>query len=143
MKISTKSRYAVRVMLDVLMQEEKKPVSIKDIAERQELSVKYIEQIMVLLVRAGLLRSIRGSQGGYEALRPAREYTVGEIMRGAEGEIAPVDCSIDPGACEKSASCMTYGLWKGLYETVNRYLDSITLQDLLDKAVHSSDYYSI
>lgn len=140
MKISTKSRYGLRVMLDIFQQGGQGPVAIKEIAERQSLSVKYTEQIMVLLVRAGFLRSIRGAQGGYEPLRPASEYTVGEIVRGLEGDIVPVECLADEAACGRRENCMTYGLWKGLYDTVNAYLDGVTLQDLLDAASCGDDY---
>ncbi len=133
MKISTKGRYALRLMLDLAVNGRENYVALKDIAERQNISKKYLEQIVPLLNKVGALRTNRGYQGGYMLAKRPSEYTVGDILRITEGSLAPVSClDSEENFCDKSNDCITLPLWKGLYQAVNNYLDSVTLQDLLD-----------
>lgn len=141
MKISTKGRYAVRIMADIAACDP--PVRISDIASRQGISVKYTEQITGALVKSGLLRSIRGAQGGYELVKSADKYTVGEILRKTEGDLCPVECVKSHNCVREELGCAANKLWTGLYECINNYLDGITLQDLLDSEGNPADFYSI
>ena len=135
MKISTKGRYAVRLMLDIAQNSNGGNISLKDVSKRQEISLKYLEQIVNLLSKAGFLKSRRGSQGGYRLTRKPEEYTVGDILRVTEGDMAPVSC-LEEGAepCPREALCPTIELWRGLYKTVNDYLDTVTVADLVKTA---------
>ena len=134
MKISTKGRYALRMMLDLAQHGQYDCVALKDIAARQEVSKKYLEQIVPILNKAGLLKTLRGYQGGYMLAKLPSEYTVGEILRATEGSLAPIPCvKEEPIPCERAYNCITYPMWKGLSKVINDYLDGITLQDLLDK----------
>lgn len=144
MKISTKGRYALRMLLDLAEHSAEGSVSLKDIAERQNISKKYLEQIVPTLNRAKILRTSRGFQGGYRLAKSPENYTVGEILRLTEGSLAPVAClETDPIECERCGSCMTVSMWQGLYKVINEYLDGITLQDLLDKKNQSGGDYVI
>lgn len=145
MKISTKGRYALRMMLDLAMHRDSGYVALKDIAKRQGVSKKYLEQIVPLLNSADYLQTNRGYQGGYMLSKPASSYTVGDILRTTEGGLAPVAClEQEPNRCERSEDCITLELWKGLYKVMTDYLDGITLQDLIDKQNEFSyDNYSI
>ncbi|MGN0455952.1 MAG: RrF2 family transcriptional regulator [Acutalibacteraceae bacterium] len=145
MKISTKGRYALRMMLDLAMHRDSGYVALKDIAKRQGVSKKYLEQIVPLLNGADYLQTNRGYQGGYMLSKPASSYTVGDILRTTEGGIAPVAClEQEPNRCERSEDCITLELWKGLYKVMTDYLDGITLQDLIDRQNESAyDNYSI
>lgn len=134
MKISTKGRYALRLMLDLAMNAVEEPVSLKSVAQRQGISDKYLEQIISILNRAGYVKSIRGAQGGYLLRKKPEEYTVGMILRLTEGSLSPVDCvdgdnEVD---CERQESCVTMLLWKRIYEAVSGVVDHTTLQDLVD-----------
>ncbi len=144
MKISTKGRYALRMLLDLSMHQGENYVALKDIAARQGLSKKYLEQIVPLLNKSNMLRTNRGYQGGYKLARKPSEYTVGEILRITEGSLSPVSClqhgDVD---CPRSENCMTISVWKGLYKTINDYLDSVTLQDMLDSATKEDDDFCI
>ncbi|BAL00043.1 putative Rrf2 family DNA-binding protein [Oscillibacter valericigenes Sjm18-20] len=132
MRISTKGRYALRLMIDLACQPGSTPVSLKDVAKRQEISLKYLEQIVGLLGRAGFVHSARGSQGGYRLARTPEEYTVGEILRLTEGNLAPVACLEDPeNRCERCSQCGTVDFWTGLYTVINQYIDRFTLADLV------------
>lgn len=134
MKISTKGRYSLRMLLDLALHQSEGFVALKDIAERQNISKKYLEQIVPFLNRSGLLRTNRGFQGGYMLSRPASKYTVGEILKLTEGSLAPVSCLEDPvNECPRKSSCMTLPVWKGLYAVITDYLDNITLQDIIDQ----------
>ena len=134
MKISTKGRYAVRLMLDIAQNSNGGNVSIKDVSERQGISLKYLEQIVNMLSKAGFLRSQRGSQGGYRMVKAPSEYTVGDILRVTEGDIAPVACLTDEeNQCDRADTCITLDFWRGLYDVINRYLDSVTIGDLLER----------
>lgn len=134
MKISTKGRYALRLMLDLALQEEEGPVPLRDVARRQDISDKYLEQIVTQLGRADLVRSVRGAGGGYLLTRPASEYTVGEILRALEGSLAPVTCAEDPSCCCRSEACVTMEVWSQIAEAVSGVVDHTTLQDLVDRA---------
>ena len=133
MKISTKGRYALRLMLDLAMNDTGQPVPLKDIAARQDISEKYLEQIISMLNKAEFVKSIRGAQGGYFLTRKPSEYTVGMILRLAEGSLAPATC-IEEGArvCVRSKSCVSAMLWQKMNDAVNEVVDNTTLQDLVD-----------
>lgn len=134
LKISTKGRYALRMMLDLAEHKSDGYISLKDIAERQNISKKYLEQIVPLLNKSGVLRTTRGFQGGYMLAKDADKYTVLDILKITEGSMAPVACLDDEtNLCERNDECITLNVWKGLYEVINKYLNSITLQDILDK----------
>ena len=133
MMISTKGRYALRVMLDLADQTKGSYIPLKDIAHRQEISVKYLENILASLSRAGLVEAIRGKGGGYRLARKPCDYSVGEILRLAEGSLAPVSC-LEAGAtpCPKAGSCRTLPVWEKLESLICGYLDEVTLTSLLD-----------
>ena len=133
MKISTKGRYALRIMIDLALHCEQGPVRVKEIASRQGISEKYLEQIISLFNKAGYVKSIRGAQGGYLLTKAPAEYTAGMILRLAEGSIAPVAC-VDESAeqCEKKGVCVSAMLWEKMNVAVNQVVDNTTLQDLVD-----------
>ncbi len=134
MRISTKGRYALRLMMDVATHDAGGNVSLRDAAARQGISVKYLEQIAGALSKAGFLLSGRGAQGGYRLSREPGEYTVGSILRLTEGDLAPVACLGDPvNRCQRQAECPTLDFWTGLYQVVNEYIDRYTLADLLEE----------
>ncbi len=145
MKISTKGRYALRMMLDLAEHRADGFVALKDIAERQNISKKYLEQIIPAFNQSDFLRASRGYQGGYMLAKAPSEYTVGAILRLTEGNLAPVACAGGDGtACERSADCPTLPVWRGLSRVINEYLDGITLQDILDQQhEHIGDDYVI
>lgn len=138
MRISTKGRYALRLMVDLAMNGQGGPVSLRDVAQRQGLSDKYLEQIVTPLSRAGLVRSVRGAGGGYLLTRPADGYTVGDILRPLEGDLAPVECATDAEYCEQCGSCVTLELWQEIYRAVSAVVDGTTLADLVEKARNKS-----
>ena len=134
MKISTKGRYALRMMLDLAEHQGNGYIALKDIAERQNVSKKYLEQIVPILNKADILNTNRGYQGGYRLARTPDKYTVGDMQRITEGRISPVAClDKNPVECERAAECATLPVWQGLYKVITDYLDGITLQDILDK----------
>ena len=144
MKISTKGRYALRLMIDLAMNSAGEPVSLKDVAKRQGISEKYLEQIISVLNRAGYVKSIRGAQGGYLLRRAPEEYTVGMILRLTEGSLAPVTCVEDGDfPCERQENCVTVILWKKINDAINSVVDSITLQDLVDWQNEKNGQYVI
>ncbi len=133
MKISTKGRYALRMLVDLAENQGDGYVSLKDIAERQNISKKYLEQIVPAFNGADVLRTNRGYQGGYRLSQAPDKYTVGEILRLTEGNLAPVSClECDPIECLRKDSCPTLPVWQGLYKAITDYLDSITLQDIIN-----------
>lgn len=133
MKISTKGRYALRLMLDLAMNErEGAVIRIKDIAARQQISDKYLEQIISVLNRAGYVRSERGPQGGYALKRRPEEYTVGMILRLTEGSLAPVPCAEEEFFCERGKQCAAQEVWKKINDAVGGVLDGITLAELVE-----------
>ena len=144
MKISTKGRYALRMLLDLAEHQSEGYIALKDIAERQKISKKYLEQIVPILNKSDVLKANRGYQGGYMLAKDPSQYTVGEILRLTEGSLAPVFCAECPGDCKRSADCPTLPVWQGLYRVTNEYLDGITLQDILDDSQkRSADNYVI
>ncbi len=134
MKISTKGRYALRMLLDTAENQRNGYVALKDIAQRQNISKKYLEQIALQLSQAGVLRAVRGHQGGYMLVKSPSEYTVGDILRITEGSLAPVAClDQQPNSCERCGFCPTLPVWQGLNQMIAEYGDGITLQDILDR----------
>lgn len=134
MKISTKGRYALRMMIDLAEHQEDGYIALKDISARQNVSKKYLEQIIAILNKPDFLRANRGSQGGYRLAKAPSQYTVGEILRMTEGSLSPVECvDMNPIECERSAYCPTLPIWQHLSKIINEYLDSITLQDIVDQ----------
>ncbi|MDR0821359.1 MAG: Rrf2 family transcriptional regulator [Oscillospiraceae bacterium] len=132
MKVSTKGRYALRLMLDLAQFSSGEHISLKEISARQAISVKYLEQIVPLLVKDGLIQSTRGSSGGYRLARRTGEYTVGEILRAAEGSMSPIAClDNNLGGCDRAAYCQTLPFWQGLDKTIADYIDGVTLEDLI------------
>ena len=131
MKFSTKSRYALRLMAELARYAPGTTVSLKEISERQQLSLKYLEQIVTPLAREGLVKSERGSQGGYRLTKPADQYTAGEILRTIEGSVAPIPClGSQTNECPLSEQCFTLPFWAGLDEVIHQYIDSVTLDQL-------------
>lgn len=132
MIVSTKGRYALRVMIDLAEHRSEKYVPLKEVAARQEISEKYLENILKVLVQNGFLEGLRGKGGGYRLTMSPGEYTIGRILRLTETSLEPVGC-IESGStsCPKASECRTIGMWMKLGEIVNDYLDSITLEDLL------------
>lgn len=144
MKISTKGRYALRLMVDLAEHKDSGFIALKDVAKRQNISKKYLEQIVPVLNGAGLLTTNRGNRGGYKLAKEPKEYTVGDILRITEGSIAPVSClESDVNSCERKNFCQTLYVWEGLYKVVNEYLDGITVQDIVDKIGNTTVDYII
>lgn len=134
MKISTKGRYALRLMLDLALNNTGEFIPLKTVSERQEISVKYLEQIITTLVKAGFVKGLRGSKGGYKLAKNPEDYTVGMILRLTEGSLAPVAClEDDVNTCERCDDCSTLELWKKLYDAINSVVDNMTLEDLIEK----------
>lgn len=144
MKISTKGRYAVRVMLDLALHNSGECIKVKDIASRQGISDKYLEQIIAILNKAGYVKSVRGAQGGYRIAKDPKEYTVGMILRLTEGSMAPVAClEENADECERCDTCETLEIWKELYAAINNVIDNVTLEDLMErrqKRLENLDY---
>ena len=132
MNITSKGRYALRVMIDLAQHPDEGFVSLKTVAERQGISMKYLEMIVSSLKKAELVESTRGKEGGYRLSRSPADYSVGEILRCLEDNLAPVSCIKDGEIqCDKAAACVTLPMWKELDELTNTYLDGVSLQDLL------------
>ena len=134
MLISTRGRYALRVMIDLAENQAGGYIAMKEVAARQEISLKYLERILPALAKNGMIEGITGKGGGYRLTRAPEEYKVGEILRLAEGDLAPVAC-LECGAepCEKQADCRTFTLWSGLHDLLNNYFDGVTVADLMRK----------
>lgn len=137
MKISTKGRYGLRIMTDIAVNANDGCVSLKDIAEREQLSEKYLEQIILLLSKEGLVKSVRGAKGGYHLTRSPDEITVEDILKATEGSLAPVACAEDNGRCENYCDCVTSFIWTKIYEATISVVSSITLSDLAKRSVAS------
>ena len=136
MKISTRGRYALRMMLDIAQNQDSGYVTLKDIAGRQNVSKKYLEQIAILLSQADMLRANRGHQGGYKLAEAPGFYTVGAILRVTEGSLAPVACLDEkPNTCPRRGECLALPVWEGLEQLLAGYLDGITLQDILERRI--------
>lgn len=146
MKISTKGHYGVQAMFDLAQHFGEGPISLKSVAERQGLSEHYLEQLIAVLRKAGLVRSVRGAQGGYILARDPADIKVGDIIRVLEGPIAPVECvnDEDPEQCLKAESCITRNVWEKVRQSIEDVLDSITLSDMCkdaEKAKLNKNYY--
>ena len=141
MIVSTKGRYALRVMIDLAEHQTDGYIPLKTIAQRQGISEKYLESIIKLLVKAKAVESLRGKGGGYRLTKKPEQYTVGSILRLTEESLAPVAC-LEPGAsaCSRAAECRTLSLWQGLDQAINGYLDGITLGDLMRRGDAGDDY---
>ena len=141
MLISTKGRYALRVMIDLAEHQAEGFIPLKVIAERQEISEKYLESIIKLLVKAKLLNGVRGKGGGYKLTKSPEQYTIGSILRLTEDSLAPVSC-LESGAnaCPRAAECRTLPLWQGLNKVIRDYLDNITVADLMQRDGQGNDY---
>lgn len=133
MMISTKGRYALRIMIDLAQNGDDKFISLKDIANRQEISMKYLEMIVSILHKGGMVTSLRGKAGGYKLSRKPEEYTLGAILKLTEGSLAPVYC-LETGAetCSRASECITLPLWKNLDQLIDNYLEQYTLKDLVE-----------
>jgi Rrf2 family protein len=132
MKVSTKGQYALRVMLDFAEHANDGYVRLREVADRQGISKTYLEQIMVLLNKADFFNTVRGYQGGYQLNRPANTYSVGDILRITEGSLAPAEAQDYPDASDRRVGVMAQDVWQGLENVTTSYLDSLTLQDILD-----------
>ena len=133
MKISTKGRYSLRMLVDLAEHKNDGFVSLKDISERQGISKKYLEQIVTLLSRPDILRTNRGNKGGYMLAKEPNQYTVGQILRITEGGLFPVSCLANElNQCERKGYCKTLLVWQGLEKITNQYLNGITIQDIVD-----------
>lgn len=141
MLISTKGRYALRVMIDLAEHQTEEFISLKDIAQRQEISEKYLESIIRMLVKARVLDSLRGKGGGYRLRKSPEQYTVGSILQMSEESLAPVAC-LEEGAeaCPRAGKCRTLPLWQGLDRVIQEYLDSVTIADLMEQGDVGDDY---
>jgi len=141
MLISTKGRYALRVMIDLAEHRADGFIPLKEIAQRQDISEKYLESIVKLLVRAKLLNTLRGKGGGYKLAKPPERYTVGAILRLTENTMAPVSC-LEQGAdaCPRAADCRTLALWNGLDKVISDYLEGVTVADLMQQGEAGDDY---
>lgn len=133
MKLSTRARYGTRALLDLAMTGGNEPVQLKDIAERQSISLHYLEHIINPLTGAGILRSTRGARGGVQLILQPRDIRLGWIVRLLEGSIAPIECINNPETCPRSDVCAAHDLWSEVKEAVEKVLDSVTLQDLVDR----------
>ena len=132
MMISTRGRYALRVLIDLSEHNNGKYIPMKDVAARQNISLKYLERILPTLTKAKLIEGVHGKGGGYKLTRSPEDYRVGEILRLTEGDLAPVMClSPDASPCDRAAECRTLDMWKGFYDLTNKYFDGITIADLI------------
>jgi Rrf2 family protein len=133
--ISTKGRYGLRVMIDLAQNRDGEFISLKSISQRQEISMKYLEMIVATLHKAGLVRSQRGKEGGYKLTKEPDDYSIGEIVRVAEGGLSTVSCAAcaEDKTCHRAEACLSYPLWQRLDDYVNSYLDGITLEDILNQ----------
>jgi Rrf2 family protein len=143
MKLSTRTRYGMRAIIELAQYEGKRPLQLKVIAERQEISVKYLEQLMSLLRSGGFVRSVRGSKGGYVLARPATEISLSEIFRSLEGPVTTTECTADADVCDRSADCIARGIWLQVETAIQQVLTSITLGDLVKKAAAKTSEYQI
>lgn len=133
MKISTKGRYALRIMVDLAEHNSGEYIRLKDISGRQGITLKYMEQIMPMLTKAGYVKSYRGNNGGYTLAKRPEEYTAGDILRATEGRLTPIPCLTDtPNKCERQQQCATLAFWSGLDKVISEYIDRYTLADLAE-----------
>lgn len=141
MKLSTKGRYGLRALIDLAQYSEQEPVSISSIAARQDISERYLEQLMAMLKRAGLVKSIRGAGGGYVLAREVGEISVGDVLRALEGNLEPVDCAAFHAgeSCEAADSCVTKYVWKKINESINQTVDEMKLDQLVKESKEKGD----
>ena len=143
MMISAKSRYALRVMVDLAQHNSGEFIPVKEIATRQGISLKYLESIMVTMSKAGIIKGLRGKGGGYKLALDPMDITVGRILKVTEKSLAPVSClEIQPNPCKRSPVCKTVRVWQEMYRVVDEYIESVTIADLVDE-IDSSDFYVI
>jgi len=133
MRLSTKGRYGARAMLDLALNSSEGPVLLREIARRQEVSEKYLEHSITTLRKAGLVRSIRGARGGYVLAKSPSQIRLSEIMQVLEGSMAPVECVDDPQVCQRAQLCVTRDIWAEIKEAIDNILESITLQDMVER----------
>ena len=144
MKISTKGRYALRMLIDIGLHGDDGYISLKEISDRQDISKKYLEQIVPLLTRNGMLKTNRGNKGGYALAKKLEDITVGDVLRATEGNLAPVAClEFEKNDCPRAEQCATLYVWEGLYSVITRYLDGISLKDITDRESFSGSDYCI
>lgn len=134
MKLSTRTRYAVRAMIELAQNEGGRPLQLRTIAKRQDISVKYLEQLMAVLRSAGLIRSVRGSKGGYTLSRPASQVRLSDILNCLEGSVTTVECVEDGDCCARAADCAARQVWMRVQQAIDDVLQSITLQDVVEMA---------
>lgn len=141
MVVSTRGRYAIRVMLDLAENGgTEKYIAMKEVAQRQDISLKYLEKILPVLVENNLIEGVHGRGGGYKLVRKPEEYIVGEILRLTEGSLAPVSClECENDTCDRADTCKTRDMWSNLFDLINNYFDNITLADLLKKGSNIVD----
>lgn len=133
MKLSTKGRYGVRALVDIAANSNGGPIMLKDIARRQGISAQYLEHLVAPLIRAGVLRSVRGPRGGIVLAVPPEQVTVGRVIQVLEGSVAPVECVDDPGICARSERCAARDVWSDIKAAVTGVLESVTLKDLVER----------
>ena len=133
MKLSTKGQYGTRALLDLALREAAEPVPLKDIAQRQQIPLQYLEHLITPLITAGILRSIRGAKGGIMLAKPPEEIRLSEVIQSLEGPIGPTECLNNPGVCDRSASCVTRDVWDELKKAMEGVLEATTLQDLVER----------
>ena len=143
MKLSTKSRYASRALLDLALRKEQEPVLLKDIAQRQQLSLQYLEHLITPLLAAGILLSTRGPKGGVSLGRPPDEVKLSEVIQLLEGSIAPVECVNNPDICSRSETCVTRDVWGEMKEAINSVLESTTLMDLVERQKNKEQHEEV
>ena len=144
MLVSTKGRYALRVMVELAQHESGEYVPLKTIASSQDISEKYLEQIISVLNKAGFVKSVRGANGGYILKKQPKDYTVGMILRATEGSLAPVECAeLENGSCDRMSGCVTVMLWKKINDAVNEVVDNTTLADLVEWQREKTSEYII
>lgn len=133
MKLSTKGQYGTRALLDLALHETDEPVPLKDIAQRQQIPLQYLEHLITPLITAGIIRSIRGAKGGIMLAKTPEEIRLNEVIQALEGPIGPTECLNNPGVCDRSASCVTRDVWDELKKAMEGVLEGTTLQDLADR----------
>ena len=143
MKLSTRTRYGMRAIIELAQHEGNRPLQLKAIAERQDISVKYLEQLMSLLRSAGFVRSVRGSKGGYVLARPASQIMLGEIFRSLEGPVATTECTADGEVCERSVDCIARDIWMQVEAAIGQILGATSLADVVNKAHAKTSEYQI
>ena len=133
MKLSTRGRYGTRALLDLALHNEKEPTLLKDIAQRQQISLQYLEHLIAPLIAGGIVRSTRGARGGVSLAKSPEQIRLSEVVQLLEGSMAPVECVNNPEVCTRSKSCVTRDIWGELKKAVNEVLESTTLQDLVER----------